>query len=98
MAKSKYDKITESLVMKFKTNYKKHKGIDIVTNNRIIEVETSKSGIYQGINQVKKSSKARYIAVNDRNIQNALNATKGTGIEVMDEKGKIVKRAGRKNR
>ena len=64
----------------------------------IRKYQRGKSGIYQGINQIKKSSKARYIAVNDRNIQNALNATKGTGIEVMDEKGKIVKRAGRKNR
>lgn len=59
----------------------------------MIEVEATKSGIYQGINQVKRSLKVRYIAVNDRNIQNALNVTEETGIGVMDEKGRILKRA-----
>ena len=96
MAKSKHDQIAENLAKKFGVKYKKHKGIDIVTDNRVIEVETTKSGIYQGIDQVKRSTKVRYIAVNDRNIQNALNATEGTGIGVMDEKGKIIKKASRK--
>ncbi len=96
MAKSKHDQVAEKLAKKFGTEYKKHKGIDIVTKDRVIEVETTKSGIYQGINQVKRSAKARYIAVNDRNIQNALKSTEGTGIGVMDENGKIVKRARRK--
>ena len=96
MAKSKHDQIAENLATKFKTEYKKHKGIDIVTKDRVIEVEATKNGIYQGINQVKRSSKARYLAVNNRNIQNALNATKGTGIGVMDEKGNIIKKARRK--
>jgi len=38
--------------------------------------------------------------VNDKNIQDALNATEGTGIGVMDEKGRImiIKRAGRKRK
>ncbi len=97
MAKSKHDQIAEKLAKKFGTEYKKHKGIDIVTKDRVIEVEATKSGIYQGINQVKRSSKARYLAVNNMNIQNALNATKGTGIGVIDESGKIVKRARRKS-
>jgi len=98
MAKSKHDQIAENLAKKFGVKYKKHKGIDIVTDNRVIEVEATKSGIYQGIKQVKRSSKARYIAVNKRNIQNALDATEGTGIGVMDEKGRIIKRARRKER
>ncbi|HIC92335.1 MAG TPA: hypothetical protein EYP21_09820 [Syntrophaceae bacterium] len=96
MAKSKHDKIAENLAKRFGSEYKKHKGIDIVTRDRVIEVETTRNGIYQGINQVKRSSKARYIAVNDRNIENALNATKRTGIGVMNEKGKIIKKASRK--
>jgi hypothetical protein len=96
MAKSKHDKIAEKLARKFGTEYKKHKGIDIVTDDRVIEVETTKGGIYQGIEQVKRSSKARYIAVNDRNIQNALDVIHGTGIGIMDEEGKIIKRARRR--
>ncbi len=98
MTKSKHDKIAERLAKKFGTEYKKHKGIDIVTEDRVIEVETTKNGVYQGIDQVKRSSKARYIAVNDRNIQNALKATEGTGIGVMDDRGKIVKRAGKRGK
>ena len=98
MAKSKHDQIAECLAKKFGVEYKKQKGIDIVTDDKVIEVETTKSGIYQGIVQVKRSSKARYIAVNDRNIQNALDATERTGIGVMDEKWRIIKRAQRKKR
>ncbi len=98
MAKSKHEQIAENLAKKFGVKYKKHKGIDIVTDNRVIEVETTKSGIYQGIDQVKRSTKVRYIAVNDRNIQNALNTTEGTGIGVMDEKGRIIKKARRKRK
>lgn len=98
MAKSKHDQIAENLAKKFGTEYKKHKGIDIVTDKRVIEVETSKEGIYQGMNQIKRSPKSRYIAVNDRNIQNALEAIKGTEIGVIDEKGRIIKRAGRKRK
>ena len=98
MSKSLHDQIAENLAKKFGTEYKKHKGIDIVTKDRVIEVETTKEGIYQGINQIKRSSKARYIAVDDKNIQNALDATKGTGIGVMDSKGRIIKRAGRKRK
>jgi len=98
MSKSLHDQIAENLANKFGTEYKKHNGIDIVTKDRVIEVETTKSGIYQGIKQVKRSSKARYIAVDNRNIQNALDATEGTGIGVMDSKGRIIKRAGRKKK
>jgi len=95
MSKSKHDKIAETLAKKFGVEYKK-RGIDIVTNERVIEVETKKSSLYQGINQVKRSSKGRYIAVNDINMQNALDTIKGTGIGVMDEKGNIVKKTRRK--
>jgi|Deesub1362A_J573_1020465.scaffolds.fasta_scaffold01719_5 hypothetical protein len=95
MAKSRHDQIAENLAKKFGTKYKKHKGIDIVTKKRVIEVETTKEGIYQGINQVKRSQKPGYIAVNNKNLMNAIWATKGTGIGVMDEKGRILKRAHR---
>lgn len=59
MSKSKHDQIAENLAKKFAVEYKKHKRIDIMTGNRAIEIETTKSGIYQGMNQVKRSLKAR---------------------------------------
>jgi len=98
IAKSKHDQISEGLAKKFGTEYKEHKGIDIVTKDRVIEVEVTKDGIYQGIDQVKRSSKARYIAVDDNNLQNALQIIKRTGIGVMDSKGNIIKKAGRKRK
>ena len=93
---TKHDEIAKELAEKFNTEYKSDKGIDLVTSNRVIEVETKKSGIYQGIKQVEKSLKARYLAVNKINIMNALDAVKGTGIGVMSERGKIIKKASRR--
>jgi len=95
MAKSRHDQIAENLAKEFGAEYKRYQGIDIVTKMRVIEVETAMEGIYQGINQIKRSPKPRYMAVDDKNIQNALEATEGTGIGVMDENGKILKRAHR---
>lgn len=40
--RSIHDQIAEKLAKKFKTVYKKGEGIDLVTNNRVIEVETPK--------------------------------------------------------
>lgn len=93
---SKHDEIANKLAKKFKTEYKSDKGIDLVTKDKVIEVETKKSSLSQGIGQVVKSQKARYLAVNKININNALESTKGTGVGVMSETGKIVKKASRK--
>lgn len=60
MAKSRHDQIAERLAKKFGTKYKKHKGIDIVTKNRVIEVEITKGGSYQGIEQIKRASKTNW--------------------------------------
>jgi len=83
MARSRHDQIAENLAKKFGTEYKKHQGIDIVTKKRVIEVETTKEGIYQGINQIKRSQKPRYMAVNERNIQSALDVIGGVEPGVM---------------
>ncbi len=92
---SKHDEVANKLAKKFGTEYKSQRGIDIVLPNKVIEVETKKAGIQQGIQQVARSSKARYLAVNKLNIKNALNATQGKGIGVMSETGRIIKKAGR---
>jgi len=93
---SKHDEIANKLAKKFKTEYKSDKGIDLVTPDKVIEVETKKASLSQGIGQVVKSQKARYLAVNKINIDNALEATKGTGVGVMGEAGRIIKKASRK--
>jgi len=93
---SKHDEVANKLAKKFKTEYKSDKGIDLVLPTKVIEVETQKAGILQGIKQVEKSQKARYLAVNKININNAIQATEGTGIGIMSESGKIIKKASRK--
>lgn len=93
---SKHDEIANKLAKKFNTEYKSDKGIDLVLSNRVIEIETKKAGIVQGIKQVEKSQKARYLAVNKINVNNAIQATEGTGIGIMSETGKIIKKASRK--
>jgi glutathione synthase/RimK-type ligase-like ATP-grasp enzyme len=78
MTKSKHDQIAEGSAKKFGIEYK---GIDVetaVTANRVIEVETTKNGMHQGIRQVKRSLKARYLAVNNRKTQNTPRVTRGT--------------------
>lgn len=93
-----HDQIANKLAKKFGTEYKSDKGIDLVLPNRVIEVETKKSGISQGIRQIEKSSKPRYLAVNKINVNNAIEATKGTGVGVMSKTGKIIKKAGRSSK
>jgi len=97
MAASKHDEIANKLAKKFNTEYKSDKGIDLVLRDRVIEVETKKASLSQGIGQVVRSQKARYLAVNKINIDNALEETEGTGIGVMNEAGRIIKKASRKN-
>lgn len=92
---SKHDEIAERLANKFNTEYKSDKGIDIVTPKRVIEVEVHKSTLGQGIDQVEHSSKARYLAVPKTVQKETIALTKGTGIGVMSEFGKILKRASR---
>ena len=96
MGKSIHDEIAEKLAKKFGAEYKKDKGIDIVTKNRVIKVETKKNSLSQAKKQVQNSPKARYIAVNRINIKNTLNATKGTGIGIINQTGRIAKKAERK--
>ena len=96
MADSVHDKIAGKIAKKYGTEYKSDKGIDIVTANKVIEVETKKTSLDQGIDQVVRSQKARYLAVNKINISNALEKTEGTGIGVMGPTGRIIKRASRK--
>lgn len=98
MAKTKHDQVAERLAKKFGTEYKSDKGIDLVTPTRVIEVETHKESLDQGVGQVVRSAKARYLAVPKRIEQAALERTKGTGIGVMRETGYIVKKASRKRK
>ncbi|MCK4588193.1 hypothetical protein KAT60_00060 [Candidatus Woesebacteria bacterium] len=96
MAKSKHDQISEKLAKKFGTEYKSDIGVDIVTPDRVIEVESKPDGLDQGIRQVEHATKARYLAVPRSLKEKAVEKTEGTGIGVMSETGRIIKKASRK--
>lgn len=100
MAKSLHDKISEKLARKFGTEYKSDEGIDIVDQKRkrVVEVEVKEDSLYQGINQVKRSSMARYLSVPKKLEKKAIETTKNTGIGVMSQTGKILKKASRKKK
>ena len=68
MSKSKHDQIAQAIDRKLGTKYKPHKGIDVV-KDKVVEVETKKNSLYQGLKQVVRSRKPRYLAVNKPNIK-----------------------------
>lgn len=95
MYKSKHDQVAEKLANKFRTEYKSDKGIDIMTSKRVIEIEVKKAGLDQGLNQIIRSSKPRYLAVSKQLEKSALDKTRNTGVGIMSETGRIIKRASR---
>ncbi len=92
MTESKSHKATSKRIAeKYNTEYNSDKGVDIVTPNIAIEVETE-STISTGIQQLQGHIKKVYIAgTNQETIKKALDITKGTTIGVMDNQGNIVK-------
>ena len=96
MAGSKHDQTAERLAKKEGADYNRGQGADIQTARRAIEVETADTAS-DGLRQLQGHRKAVYIAGADAAAtQAALEATKGTTVGVMDEKGNIVKRSTRK--
>lgn len=96
MAEDRSHKTTVNRLSKMFGTKPQEKGADIQTNNLVIEVETEKT-INEGISQLQGYKKRVYIAgVNKETVEQALDATKGTTVGVMDNQGNIVKKSTRK--
>lgn len=97
MPESKSHKATSNrIAKKFNTEYNPNKGVDITNSNIAIEVETE-STVQSGKQQLQGHRKRSYIAgTNQVAVNNALEATKGTTIGVMNNKGNIIKKSTRK--
>lgn len=93
MGLTKHDRIAKAIAAKKGTEYHKNKGVDIRTPKQVIEVEVKAADLEAGIEQVKRSTKARYIAVPNDLVAEAKEATEGTGIGVMNEHATIKKQA-----
>ena len=97
MAESRSHKIAANrIARKLNTQYNNSDGVDIVTKNIAIEVETE-STVKKGLRQLQGHKKPSYIAgANQKTIKKALEATEGTTIGVMDSQGNIIKKSSRK--
>ena len=79
------------------TEYNRGPGVDIVTKDEAIEVETPDTLSEAPGQLARYRSKKKYVALTDnRSLSRALKRLEGTGIGVMDSHGTIRKRARRK--
>lgn len=99
MESTKHKRLAKQLADKLKVEYNPAKGVDIKTRDAAIEVEVNKETFDHGISQLKRSRKPRkYLAVPAELTDEAIKKTRGTGIGVMDQSGKIKKRSRKKNK
>jgi len=91
-----HERTAKKIASKYRADYPPKSGVDIVTGDVAIEVETP-GGVKQGIQQLRGHRKRSYIAgTNQQAVEEALDKTKGTTIGVMDNQGNIIKRSTRK--
>lgn len=73
--------------------YHAHKGVAIRTPTQAVEVEVDAGKLKEGVRQLQGSSKARYLAVPNELVEEAIEYTSGTRVGVMNKHGRIRKRA-----
>ncbi len=93
MGITKHDRIAKEIAEKKESEYRSDKGVDIRTSTQAIEVEIDAGKLKEGVCQLQGTNKARYLAVPNNLVKEAIDYTKGTGVGVMNEHGKIKKRA-----
>ena len=93
MGITKHDRIASNIAEKKGTEYHADKGVDIRTPSQAIEVEIDAEKFKEGVRQLQGTKKARYLAVPNELVKDAIEYTQGIGVGVMDERGKIRKRA-----
>ncbi len=93
MGITKHDKIAKEIAEKKDTVYHSDKGVDIRTSTQAIEVEIDPNKFKEGVRQLQGTEKSRYLAVPNELVKEAIKYTANIGVGVMNEKGKIKKRA-----
>jgi len=93
MGVTKHDRIAQQIADKKGTEYHADKGVDIRTSAQAIEVEVDPGKFKEGVQQLRGSTKARYLAVPNELVNEAIDYTQGSGVGVMNEHGRIRKRA-----
>ena len=93
MGVTKHDRIAKEIAAKKDTEYHSDKGVDVRTSTQAIEVEIDAGKFREGLQQLRGSTKSRYLAVPNELVGDAIDYTEGTGVGVMNEHGRIKKRA-----
>ena len=88
-------RISNRIARRDGVDYNSQKGPDVVRADRVTEVEIDPAKVKEGIGQISRFQRQRYIAGPKAVQKEALEQTKGTGIGVRDANGNIVKRARR---
>jgi hypothetical protein len=93
MGVTKHDRIAKEIAERRGTEYHPDRGVDIRTSTQVIEVEVDPGTFKKGVQQLQGTDKARYLAVPNELVRDAIEYTEGTGVGVMNEHGRIKKRA-----
>ena len=92
-----HDRIARRAARVHGGRYVRAKGADIIAPRLVAEVEVQPGKLGEGIRQLRGYKKPRYLVVPDRLIETARSRTKGLKVGVMNEHGRIVKRAAQAN-
>jgi len=91
-----HDEIADKLAKKFKVKHR-HKGVDIVSKNRAMEVATTPEDLRQSLPQLNRSRAAKkYMVVPPPLYKETKKLLEDTGIGIMNTRGQIRKRSKRK--
>jgi len=91
-----HDQIANRLARKFKSTHR-HQGVDILSQGRAIEVAVTLNDLYQSVKQLKRSrAPKKYLAVPLCLLPKARKLLKGSGIGIMNTKGRIIKKCRKK--
>jgi len=93
MGLTKHDRIAKNIAEKKGVEYNSDKGMDVRTSTQAIEVEVDSNKFKEGVRQLQGTNKARYLAVPSELVKEAVGYTRGIGVGVMNEHGRIKKRA-----
>lgn len=93
MGITKHNKIAKIIAKKKGVECNPGKGVDIKTRTQAIEVEIDAGKFKEGVRQLQGHRRARYLAVPNKLVKEAVEYTKGIKVGVMNEKGEIKKRA-----
>lgn len=93
MTPKSHDAIAEELAKALKTTYNRGKGVDIKKRGIAAEVEPTPETFTDGIIQLRPYKGRRYLATDNKYIDEAVQRVKKTKIGVIKSNGTIVKPA-----